>query len=136
MPAVLISRSGLGPNPQRKLDLATRALAARSQKLYTNTLRNDDLEDDNEFCGWHTQTFQLRELQYDVTRSLYYQPHRHITGAELAALLERINADKLCGISVRDPVVRYHDWPLGAVIGITRDYGGYEGQEHYRRVTA
>lgn len=134
MPALLVSRLGLGPNPQRKLDEARQDPPGQPAAEAAAC----DGEAD-EFAGWHTQSWLLRELAYDVTRSAYYQPHTALCPPAAAALLAGLKSGggaELPCISTRDPVVRYHDWPAGTIVGITRDYGGFEGQEYYRRVTA
>jgi len=72
----------------------------------------------------------FRSLFVNVTRHKLVPPHRRLTDQEQSSLLARYHCptDKLPVIYVTDPVCRYYDFPVGAIIEILRP------DPHYRCV--
>lgn len=70
------------------------------------------------------QFFTAKEMCYNVTRHALVPRHVRV---------ER-DGDRLPKLSPSDPVVRYYDWPPGAVIQIRRAFGGHESVPYFRVV--
>lgn len=92
----------------------------------------------DELHALHAQHFCYNQLLIDITEHALVPLHTQLDSSSTRDLLHRLNApvDKLPRLLRSDPVCRFYNFPLGAVIQIQRSNGAQQGQLYYRRVTA
>ena len=83
--------------------------------------------------------FCTRQVRENITRHALVPRHIRCSDEEVQAVLARHHLDsvmELPFIPDQDPVVRYYDFPIGAVLRIERRNGEQEAQPYYRTVAA
>tara|TARA_Y100001972_G_scaffold74336_1_gene90388 strand:+ start:497 stop:1093 length:597 start_codon:yes stop_codon:yes gene_type:complete len=91
----------------------------------------------DELHALHAQHYCYNQLLIDITEHALVPLHRQLSANETRDLLHKLNTpvDKLPRLLDSDPVCRFYNFPLGAVIAIERRNGAQQGQVYYRRVT-
>jgi DNA-directed RNA polymerase subunit H (RpoH/RPB5) len=81
--------------------------------------------------GRGVQFMNARAMLENVTRHCLVPTHEHITS--LPDGLEPMQLPKLLD---SDPIVQYHNWPVGTLVRITRVFGGHQPTPFYRIVAS
>lgn len=71
---------------------------------------------------YHIQVMFLYQLRYNPTRHQLVPKHELVPPENEEALLHELKTSKnsLPGIRLKDPIVRYYDWPLHGIVKIER----------------
>ena len=80
--------------------------------------------------GKPIQFMLARDMCVNVTRHQLVPKHECVDAPPPG-----VSADELPKILESDPIVQYHDWPVGTVVRVVRRFGGHEPTPYFRVVS-